>query len=96
MFILILKYTSTLTEIDQALPAHIEYLEKYYGLNKFICSGPQNPRTGGAILCTAKDLDEIKNIIKEDPFYDKKLVTYEMIEFLPTKCVAELKPLLTV
>jgi uncharacterized protein YciI len=96
MFILILKYISPLTDIDQALPAHVKYLEKYYDQNKFMCSGPQNPRSGGAILCTARDCNEVKNIIKEDPFYNRNLVEYEIIEFLPTKYVDELKPLLTV
>lgn len=94
MFILILKYTSTLSEIDNALPAHIEYLNKYYALGKFICSGPQKPRVGGAIVCTAKDRAEVANIIVEDPFYTKKLADYEIIEFLPTMYADELKPLL--
>lgn len=94
MFILILKYTSELSEIDNALSAHIEYLNKYYALGKFICSGPQNPRIGGAIVCTAKDRTEVATIIAEDPFYAKRLADYEIIEFLPTKYVDELKPLL--
>ncbi|MEN6384753.1 MAG: YciI family protein [Phycisphaerales bacterium] len=94
MFILILRYTSPLNEIDLALPAHIKYLEKYYSLQKFICSGPQTPRIGGAILCTAKNLDEVKIIIKDDPFYYKNLAQYEIVEFSPTKFADELKPLL--
>ncbi len=94
MYILILKYKSELSEIDNALPAHVEYLNKYYALGKFVCSGPQNPRVGGTIVCTAKDRAEVDNIIAEDPFYAKKLTDYEIIEFLPTMYVDELKPLL--
>jgi uncharacterized protein YciI len=94
MYILILKYKSGLNEIDDALPAHVEYLNKYYALGKFICSGAQNPRVGGVIVCTAKDRAAVDNIIAEDPFYVKKLADYEVIEFLPTMYADELKPLL--
>lgn len=94
MFILILKYISPLSEIDDAIPAHSEYLNKYYALGKFICSGRQKPRKGGIILCTAKDTHEVESIIKEDPFYAKNLAAYEMIEFSPSKYADGLKPLL--
>lgn len=94
VFILILKYVKPLTEVDLALKAHINYLEKYYTLKKFICSGRQNPRTGGVILCTANDINEVKTIIQADPFYTQNLAEYEIIEFSPTKYVDELKPLL--
>ena len=94
MYILILKYKSGLNEIDNALPGHIEYLNKYYTLGRFLCSGPQNPRSGGVIVCTAKDRAAVDDIIAEDPFYAKQLADYEVIEFLPTMYVDELKPLL--
>lgn len=94
MYILILKYKSGLNEIDNALPAHVEYLNKYYALGNFICSGAQKPRVGGVIVCTANDRATVDNIIAEDPFYVKKLADYEVIEFLPTMYTDELKPLL--
>lgn len=85
MFILALKYVKPLEEVDMALKAHIEYLEKYYSLKKFICSGRRNPRIGGVILCNAKDRNEVETIIKEDPFYIKEIAEYEIIEFTPSK-----------
>lgn len=85
MFILILKYVKPLEEVDKALKAHIEYLEKNYSLKNFICSGRRNPRIGGVILCNAKNEDEVNKIIKEDPFYINKIANYEIIEFSPTK-----------
>lgn len=85
MFILALKYIKPLEEVDNELKSHVEYLEKYYSLKKFICSGRRNPRVGGVILCNAENMDEVEDIIKEDPFYIKKIAEYEIIEFLPTK-----------
>ncbi|MCY6371659.1 YciI family protein [Clostridium ganghwense] len=91
MFILLLKYVKPLEEVDKELNSHVDYLEKYYSLQKFICSGRRNPRIGGVILCNAKDLKEVEDIIKEDPFYQKKIAEYEIIEFLPTKYTDEFK-----
>lgn len=85
MYILLLKYIKPIEEVEKALNSHINYLEKYYSLKKFICSGRQNPRTGGVILCNAKSLSEVNEIIKEDPFYSQKIAHYEIVEFLPTK-----------
>lgn len=64
---------------------HVDYLDKYYSSEKFLCSGRRNPRIGGVILCNAKDMKEIETIISEDPFYVKKIAEYEIIEFSPTK-----------
>jgi len=95
MFIVLLTYLKSLEEVQKVLDSHITYLEKYYSLQKFICSGPQNPRVGGVILCTAKDIDEVNEIIKEDPFYYEKIAKYQIIHFTPTKYVEELKSFLS-
>lgn len=85
MFIIILKYEKSIKDVEQHLEEHVIFLEKYYASNKFICSGRQEPRTGGIILCNAKDKDEVNLIIKEDPFYINQVAKYEIIEFIPTK-----------
>lgn len=85
MFILLLKYIKPLEEVDKELKVHIQYLEKYYSLKKFVCSGRRNPRIGGVILCNAKNMEEVKAIINEDPFYINKIAEYEIVEFEPTK-----------
>ncbi len=85
MYILVLKYIKPIEEVEKALNSHISYLEKYYSLKKFICSGRQNPRTGGIILCNAQSINEVNEIINEDPFHSRKIAEYEILEFSPTK-----------
>lgn len=80
MFILLLHYKKPLEEVIKNLDAHRVYLNKYYNQGKFIFSGPRKPRTGGCILCRAANEAEIKEIIKEDPFYFNQIADYEMIE----------------
>lgn len=85
MFVLLLKYIKPLEEVDKELENHRKYLDKYYSLGKFICSGGRTPRIGGVILCKSKNEEEVKEIIKEDPFYFNKIAEYEIVDFSPTK-----------
>lgn len=50
MFILNLTYIKPISDVETHLQNHISFLEKYYGADKFICSGRKNPRIGGVIL----------------------------------------------
>ena len=60
MYIIILTYTHGLEKIEMHLMEHRAFLDKQYALNKFICSGAQNPRTGGVILCKADSIEEVE------------------------------------
>lgn len=96
MFILNLTYIKPISEVERYLSSHVSFLDKYYSAKKFICSGRKNPRTGGIILCTAKDINEVNAILTEDPFYQEKIANYEIIEFLPTKYVSDFKPFISI
>jgi uncharacterized protein YciI len=85
MFVILLSYTHGLELIDQHLSAHRAFLDKYYQLGNFICSGPQNPRTGGVILCKASCKEAVELLIQEDPFYIYQAATYQIVEFEPLK-----------
>lgn len=91
MFVIILKYKKSLEEVMKNLDAHIAFLNKYYAQNKFICSGRQEPRTGGIIMCKAKDKAEVNSMILEDPFYKNGIADYEIIKFVPTKYAEDFK-----
>ena len=85
MFIISLTYKKPIEEVERFISNHRVFLEKYYGLNKFVCSGRKNPRTGGVILATGVSEIEINEIVKEDPFYVNGIADYEIVEFIPTK-----------
>lgn len=85
MFIVLLNYIQPLPVIEATLSAHRAFLDKYYSAGNFITSGPQTPRTGGVILVKGLTRDELNIVITEDPFYQKKVATYQIIEFTPTK-----------
>lgn len=86
MFLIILKYVKPLEYLDELIPAHIEFLDRFYNQSKFIASGRRNPRVGGVIIAKAGSEEEIWEIIKQDPFYTNGAAEYEVIEFIPSKC----------
>lgn len=85
MFIILLNYIKPISEVEAVIPAHLDYLERFYQLDKFVISGRKSPRTGGVILCQASDKDEVWAIIAEDPFYREQVAEYDVLEFLPSK-----------
>ena len=86
MFIANLKYKKSMKEVNKALEAHLEYLEKYFEKGKFICTGKKSfPELGGVILFDSNNLEEAEKILYEDPFYIEEIADYEIIEFQPVK-----------
>lgn len=84
MFIVSLTYTCDISIVEKHLSAHLAYLNKYYQLGKFVLSGRKVPRTGGVILVNANSLDELQQILREDPFAIAQVADYEVTEFVPT------------
>lgn len=79
MFVLTLTYKAPIEEVLRLLPAHNQYLSKYYEAGNFMASGPQIPRAGGVILCKADNRAAVEQIIKEDPF--NEIAVYHIVEF---------------
>jgi len=84
MFIIEITFTKPLDEVDKHLEDHRSYLKRYYSSNHFITSGRKVPRTGGIILCKASSMDQVNNIITEDPFFKTSVAQYKVIEFTPS------------
>lgn len=84
MFVILLNYIKPLSEIDQFVDSHREFLERHYASGHFLLSGRKEPRTGGVILALANTKAEIEKIIKLDPFYKQAIAEYEIVEFLPS------------
>jgi uncharacterized protein YciI len=81
MFVIELIYKADLARIDAHMPAHMKFLKKYYASGTFLVSGRKIPRDGGIILATGKSRQEIDTIAREDPFVEKGLAEFRVIEF---------------
>lgn len=94
MFIVDLTYIVPLEQIDAHMNDHMKFLRKYYKLNKFLASGRKVPRTGGIFLMMADTLDEVNEIISEDPFFQHKLAKFTITQFNTSQMHPALKDLL--
>jgi uncharacterized protein YciI len=81
VFVIELIYKTALENIDAAMTAHVRFLKRYYAAGNFLMSGRKIPRDGGIILAIGKNREEIESIVREDPFVERGLADYRVIEF---------------
>jgi uncharacterized protein YciI len=82
-FVVSLTYLKPLAEIDAAMKAHVQFLEKHRRTGTFIAWGRKVPRTGGIILACGDDRAAIERAMHDDPFVSRGLATIEITEFSP-------------
>jgi uncharacterized protein YciI len=83
MFVITLSYLVDIEQIDEAMPAHREWLDAQYEDGVFLASGAQIPRKGGVILAAGLPRLELEARLSLDPFQQRNLAAYEVVEFVP-------------
>ena len=81
MFIIELSYKAPLEQVDAQMKPHMAFLNKYYASGHFLVSGRKIPRDGGIILAVGKSREEIEAIAAQDPFCQKGVADFRVIEF---------------
>jgi uncharacterized protein YciI len=81
MFVVELIYKAPLARIDAHMAAHVKFLNKHYGAGHFVVSGRKIPRDGGVIVAVADSREEMESIVREDPFVERGLADFRIIEF---------------
>jgi len=81
MFVIELTYRAPLAEIDAQMRAHVGFLKKYYAAGNFLVSGRKIPRDGGIILAVGTSRQEIEAIMREDPFVERGLSDFRVVQF---------------
>lgn len=93
-FMISLDYQVSMNDVEAHLPAHRDFLQRYYADGTFLLSGRKVPRTGGLILARANDKAAIDAIIQQDPFHQQGIARFTVIEFEPTQHHAALTQLM--
>lgn len=93
MFIVLLTYQKSLENVDAHLARHREFLERNYAEGTFLLSGRKEPREGGFILARCPSLQELKEVLSQDPFNIHGIATYSITEVIPSKSSPELASL---
>ncbi len=94
MFVLLARYTKPAAEVDLLLDGHRAWITKYQEAGKILLTARQVPLTGGLILALGESVDEIWEMIGEDPFYVSGAAEYEVLEFQPVRVAAGIEELL--
>lgn len=93
MFVITLSYLVPVEQVDEAMPAHREWLDAQYADGVFLASGAQVPRKGGVILAAGLPRPELEARLSLDPFRQRELAAYEIVEFVPRAVVPGLEAL---
>ena len=80
-----LNYQAPLEKLDEAMKAHVNFLDKHYEAGDFITSGRKVPRTGGIIIARANSKEEVEQWMQDDPFYKEKLCDFTITEFMASQ-----------
>src|SRR5918992_4577239 len=91
MFVIELIYKAELVDIDAHMAAHVRFLKKYYASGHFLVSGRKIPRDGGIILAVGKSRQQIEAIVEEDPFYERGLADFRIIEFRASQRASDIQ-----
>ncbi len=94
IYVVVLTYIKPLEEIDNAIPAHVEWLKKCYADGLFLASGRRIPRTGGVILAKCDSPGILESRLGPDPFPQLGLAPTEIIPFEASMASPALQSLL--
>jgi uncharacterized protein YciI len=84
LYLILLHYRATLEEVDRHIDAHRRFLHEQYAAGRFLLSGAQEPRAGGVILARGGSLEEITQLLEQDPFQQAGIADYEIVAWAPT------------
>lgn len=85
MFIINLTYKAELEQVDKYLQEHVNYLNTQYELGNFLMSGRKIPRSGGVIISPIREVEQLNEILNQDPFKINDIANYEVTEFVASK-----------
>jgi uncharacterized protein YciI len=84
-FIVEIKYKVPFEQLSGIIDEHRSFLDTGYKNKLLLCSGPQNPKTGGIVIARAESENEIKRFFENDPYHTKDVAEHKFTEFTPVK-----------
>ena len=92
MFLLMARYTKPIEEVDALLEEHKAWIGR--NGDKILLTAREEPLIGGLILARAGSVDEIWDMIREDPFHVAGVSEYEVRQYNPVRAAPGVEGLL--
>lgn len=83
MYVILIRYTKPLEEVDRARESHKAFLARCYERGLFIVSGRQDPPVGGVMLVKEMPREALDALLAEDGYAKAGVARYEVIRFDP-------------
>ena len=94
MFVLLARYTKPAEEVDRHLEGHKAWITRHADQGRILLTARQVPLTGGLILARGDSVEQMREMIAEDPFHTSGCAEYEVLEFQPVRAAPGLEGLL--
>jgi uncharacterized protein YciI len=94
MFLINMTFVKELSEVDLFTDSHREYMAKQYETGNMLFGGRKVPREGGIIVSKHNTLDDLMQVMENDPFIINKVATFDILEFEPVMRAEQLKGLI--
>jgi len=91
LFVVDIEYTVPMSDVQQVIEPHLDFVRRAYAEGRFIASGAKVPRTGGVIVMMAESADAARDYLASDPFVTAQVAEYRLTEFLPSNVHDALK-----
>lgn len=93
MIIAEVSYLASPEEVQAQRPAHRAFLNGFYERNILLASGPKTTGDGGILVVRdGISIDELENLLAQDPFVTSGVGQYKFTEFTAAKTAPELSP----
>lgn len=92
MFVLLARYTKPAEEVDKLLEEHKAWIGR--NADKILLTAREEPLIGGLILAQAGSVEEIWDMIRDDPFHAAGVSEYEVREYNPVRAAPGVEGLL--
>jgi len=95
MFVLLARYTKPAEEVDRLLEDHKAWITRHQEAGRILMTARQVPLTGGLILADGDSIEQMREMIAEDPFHASGAAEYEILEFQPARVTPGIEEKLT-
>jgi uncharacterized protein YciI len=93
MFIISLRYTAPLAQVDSHLEAHVAWLKAGLADGWLLIAGRKVPREGG-ILIARGVLEDVAAKAAQDPFILNGVAEFTLTEFVPSMAAPGLESMI--
>lgn len=81
--VLLLTYTQPIDVVDQARPAHLEWLQGHIDAGRLLITGRNESGTGGVLITGDISTEDADALIDADPYTHAGVAEYTRIGFNP-------------